>query len=66
MELGLHQTGGLCGAFYRSNFACAIMLQMGGGFSADWGDPDVVAMECIDRTNAVTLELRRHRDLKAR
>ncbi|MBW1700325.1 MAG: hypothetical protein JRH18_23235 [Deltaproteobacteria bacterium] len=26
---------------------------------AEWGDPDVVELECTDKANAVTIELRR-------
>jgi hypothetical protein len=37
-----------------------IMLEYGGGFP--WGDPDVMQWECIDKANAVTIELRRVKD----
>jgi len=35
------------------------MLQFGGVFPAEWGDLDVVELECMDRANAVKIELRR-------
>ena len=59
IELSGHNTGGLCGFFYHDAFPYIIMLQFGGGFSVSWGGPDVVELECMDRTNAVKMELRR-------
>jgi len=38
------------------------MLQFGGGFPAEWGDPDVVSLDCMDKTNLVTIELRMVRE----
>jgi hypothetical protein len=38
------------------------MLQFGGGFPAEWGDPDVIEMDCMDKWNLVTIELRRIRE----
>lgn len=35
------------------------MLQFGGSFPEDWGNPDVIELECMDRMNAVKIELRR-------
>ena len=36
------------------------MLQFGGGFPKQWvADQDVVELECMDRINAVKIELRR-------
>lgn len=61
MELSGHNTGGLCGFFYHDIFPYLIMLQFGGGFPAEWGGPDVVELECMDKTNAVKIELRRTR-----
>ena len=40
-------------------FPYIIMLQFGGGFPAEWGSPDVVELECIDKVNVVKIELRR-------
>jgi uncharacterized repeat protein (TIGR04076 family) len=59
IELSGHNTGGMCGFFYHDIFPYLVMLQFGGGFPAAWGDPDVVELECMDRTNAVKIELRR-------
>jgi uncharacterized repeat protein (TIGR04076 family) len=59
MELSGHNTGGLCGFFYHDIFPYLIMLQFGGGFPAEWGGPDVVELECMDKANAVKIELRR-------
>ena len=37
-----------------------MMLQFGGGFPASWvEDPDIMELECPDRTNAVKIELKR-------
>jgi uncharacterized repeat protein (TIGR04076 family) len=62
IELSAHDAGGLCGFLYHQAFPYIVMLQFGGGFPADWGNPDVVELDCIDKANAVTLELRRTRD----
>lgn len=59
IELSGHNTGGLCGFFYHDIFPYIIMLQFGGGFPAEWGNPDVLILECMDRINAVKIELRR-------
>ena len=58
-EVDCHDTGGMCGFFYHDIFPYLIMLQFGGGFPAEWGGPDVVELECMDRWNAVKIELRR-------
>jgi uncharacterized repeat protein (TIGR04076 family) len=57
-ELSGHDTAGLCGFFYHDIFPYIVMLQFGGGF-AEWGSPDSVELECMDRMNAVKIELRR-------
>jgi uncharacterized repeat protein (TIGR04076 family) len=59
IELSGHQTGGLCGFFYHDAFPYIIMLQFGGGFPVEWGNPDVVNLECMDKFNAVQMELKR-------
>ncbi|NVM05167.1 MAG: TIGR04076 family protein [Candidatus Helarchaeota archaeon] len=59
MELSGHNTGGLCGFFYHDIFPYIIMLQFGGSFPKEWGDPDVVEMECMDKFNAVRIQLKR-------
>lgn len=62
LELSAHNTGGLCGFLYHQAFPYIVMLQFGGGFPAEWGGPDVVELDCIDKSNQVTIELRRMRD----
>ena len=62
LELSGHNAGGLCGFFYHDVFPYLVMLQFGGGFPAEWGDPDVIELECMDKANAVTIELRRIRE----
>lgn len=59
IELSGYSSGELCGFFYHEIFPYIIMLQFGGGFPAEYGDPDVVEMECVDRVNPVKIELRR-------
>jgi uncharacterized repeat protein (TIGR04076 family) len=58
-DLSGHNTAGLCGFFYHDIFPYIIMLQFGGGFPKEWGNPDVVELECMDRTNLVKIRLRR-------
>ena len=62
IELSGHSSGGLCGFLYHQAFPYIIMLQFGGGFPPEWGGPDVVELECMDKANAVTLVLRRTKD----
>jgi len=59
IELSAHNTGGLCGFLYHDIFPYIIMLQFGGGFPPQWGDPDKVGLDCMDKWNLVTIELRR-------
>ena len=59
IELSGYSSGGLCGFFYHDIFPYIIMLEFGGGFPTEWGSPDVVELECLDRVNAVKIELRR-------
>jgi len=40
-------------------FPYILMLQFGGGFPAEYGNPDVVELECVDKVNAVKIQLRR-------
>jgi len=58
-ELSGHNTAGLCGFFYHDIFPYIMMLQFGGGFPEAWGGRDSVELECMDRMNAVKIELRR-------
>jgi len=60
-ELSGHSSAGLCGFFYHDLFPYIIMLQFGGGFPPEWGNPDVVELDCMDKWNLVTIELRRIR-----
>ena len=62
LELSGYSPDGLCGFFYHDVYPYLIMLQFGGGFPREWGDPDVVTLECMDRANAVKMELRRIRE----
>ena len=59
MEISAHDTAGMCGFLYHDIFPYIIMLQFGGGFPADWGNPDIIELDCMDRENLVTVELRR-------
>lgn len=58
-EVSAHDTAGLCGFLYHDVFPYVVMLQFGGGFPDTWGGPDKVELECMDRWNAVKIELRR-------
>jgi uncharacterized repeat protein (TIGR04076 family) len=62
VELSGHDSGGLCGFLYYQAFPYIVMLQFGGGFPQEWGNPDVVEVDCLDKANQVTVELRRTRD----
>ena len=59
IELSVHKTGGMCGSFYHDIFPYILMLQSGGGFPPEWGDPNIIELECMDRVNAVQIELKR-------
>jgi uncharacterized repeat protein (TIGR04076 family) len=61
-DLSGHNTAGLCGFFYHDLFPYIIMLQFEGGFPTQWGNPEVVELECMDRANAVKIQLRRVRE----
>jgi uncharacterized repeat protein (TIGR04076 family) len=58
-EVSAHDTAGLCGFLYHDIFPYVVMLQFGGGFPETWGGPESVELECMDRWNAVKIELRR-------
>ncbi len=62
LELDAHRSGSLCGFLYHDAFPYLLMLQFGAGFPADWGDPDTIEVDCIDKSNTVTLELHRIRE----
>ena len=60
IEISGYDSGGLCGFFYHDIFPYIIMLQFGGGFPAEWGgEPDVIELGCLDKINAVKIELTR-------
>ncbi len=59
IKLSGHDTAGMCGFFYHDIFPYIVMLQFGGGFPREWGDPDVVDLDCMDRANRVSIRLRR-------
>ncbi len=61
IELSGHSTGNMCGFFYHDLFPYVIMLQFGGSFPPEWGNPDIVEMSCMDKANEVTIELKRIR-----
>ena len=58
-SINCHDTAGLCGYFYHDIFPRIMALQYGG--SSPWGEKDVMVLECSDRKNLVTLELRREK-----
>ncbi|MDY6892112.1 MAG: TIGR04076 family protein [Chloroflexota bacterium] len=62
IELSSHSSGGLCGFFYHDLFPYIVMLQFGGSFPPDWGDPDVLELDCMDKYNLATIELKRVRE----
>ena len=59
IELSAHSSSGLCGFFYHDLFPYIVMLQFGGSFPPDWGDPDVLELDCMDKYNLATIELKR-------
>lgn len=62
LELSGYTSGGLCGFFYHDIFPYVVMLEFGGGFPPEWGDPDVIELDCMDKWNTVTIELRRTKE----
>ena len=62
IELSGYNAGKLCGFFYHDIFPYVIMLQFGGAFPRDWGDQDIIELECMDRANATKIELKRIRE----
>lgn len=59
LELSCHNTGNMCGFLYHDIFPYIVMLQFGGGFPQDWGGPDIVTVDCMDKWNTLTIELKR-------
>jgi uncharacterized repeat protein (TIGR04076 family) len=58
-ELSGYDCAGLCGFFYHDIFPYVVMLQFGGGFPPGWGGPNVVELECMDRSNLAKIRLKR-------
>ena len=56
-NINCHDNAGLCGYFYHDIFPYIIALQFGG--SEPWGGSATMVLECMDRRNAVKIELRR-------
>ena len=55
------QQNPLLGVKYLMEEKEIVMLQMGGSFPPEWGDPDDIEMDCVDKSNAVTIQLKRIR-----
>jgi uncharacterized repeat protein (TIGR04076 family) len=62
IELSGLSSGSLCGYFYHDLFPYIVMLEYGGGFPEEWGDPDEIEFDCVDKENAVTVVLKRIKD----
>jgi uncharacterized repeat protein (TIGR04076 family) len=60
LELDAHDASNLCGFFFHDLFPYILMLQFGGKFPDSWGG-DVLEFDCMDKANAVTIELRREK-----
>lgn len=57
LDLSVHNTAGLCGFLYHDIFPNIQLLQFGGEWP--WGEKHVIKVECPDRWNCVSMELRR-------
>jgi len=60
-EVSAHNTAGICGFLYHDLFPYVLLLQFGGSFPEEWGNPDVLEVQCMDLGNLLTMELRRVR-----
>ena len=47
-NVNCHDAAGLCGFLYHDIFPYLTMLQFGGSFPKEWGDPNMVVMDCMD------------------
>lgn len=56
-SLSCWDTGGLCGFFYHDIFPSLSVMQFGGKYP--WFKAEELTAECPDRTNAVTIKLRK-------
>jgi len=61
LELSCAVAGNICGFLYHDMFPYIMMLQFGGGFPMEWGSPDVITVDCMDKWNTLTIELRREK-----
>jgi uncharacterized repeat protein (TIGR04076 family) len=59
IRVSARNTGGLCGYLYHAAFPSILLLQFGGAFP--WDDPDAIEVDCPDKSNLLTIELRRIR-----
>lgn len=57
MELSCWDAGGMCGFFYHDIFPTVQTLQFGG--TIPWAPDGKITLECPDRFNAVTIELKK-------
>ena len=57
LKIGCWDTGGLCGFFYHDIFPNLSVMQFGGKYP--WDSEDELTLECPDRTNAVTVRIRK-------
>lgn len=57
LSLSCWDSGGLCGFFYHDIFPYVSALQFGG--TIPWSPDGLLTLECPDRHNLVTLQLRK-------
>ena len=57
LKLGCWDTGGLCGFFYHDIFPNISVIQFGGKYP--WEGEDGLTLECPDKFNLVTIQLKR-------
>ena len=57
IKIGCWDTGGLCGFFYHDIFPDLSVMQFGGSYP--WSSGEELVLECPDRTNAVTIKIRK-------
>jgi len=57
LQIGCWDTGGLCGFFYHDIFPNLNVMQFGGKYP--WDSADELTLECPDRSNTVTIRIRK-------
>ncbi len=57
LDLGCHDSGGLCGYFYHNIFPDLETFQFGGNLP--WWKGDAIDLQCPDPDNVVTIKLER-------